>query len=195
MNSSAPAPLERLRQLMGPAVPLGAPVPWAAAGEEIDFTFPADYRAFIDLYGSVRIHDELLVWSPTKRGWRPGGPGGFAGLLGETTDAGTVGRWLADMHVRWPRQHPYPVYPDPGGLVLWAGTRNGDRCCWLTEGADPDRWPVVVWFGRSTGWERFEGGTAEFLAAVLTGANEVVRELCPPRPGIPSWAREGGWED
>lgn len=41
-----------------------------------------------------------------------------------------------------PEKCPYPFYPEPGGLLPWAGTDNGDRVCWLTEG-QPDGWTVV----------------------------------------------------
>ncbi|WP_406266022.1 hypothetical protein OH799_19440 [Nocardia sp. NBC_00881] len=41
---------------------------------------------------------------------------------------------------------PFPGYPAPGGLLRWGGNYNGDMLCWLTEGEDPDDWPVVVVF-------------------------------------------------
>jgi hypothetical protein len=35
----------------------------------------------------------------------------------------------------YPDQFPRPLYPDPGGLLLWASTGNGDELFWLTSPA------------------------------------------------------------
>jgi hypothetical protein len=52
------------------------------------------------------------------------------------------------------------------GMLTWAGSDQEDACCWLIDGGDPDRWPVVV---RSCDGEdtHFGPGTARFVCHVL----------------------------
>ncbi|WP_282204254.1 hypothetical protein [Kitasatospora fiedleri] len=58
--------LERLGAVIGPPPEGGvAPVPWEIAPEVMDFQLPADYRAFVDRYGSISIRDELHVFAPS----------------------------------------------------------------------------------------------------------------------------------
>lgn len=77
--------------------------------------------------------------------------------------------------------YPYRMYPDPNGLLVWGTTLNADFLFWLTEGPDPDRWPVVVWFrgrGPDEAWQRFDQGMAQFLLDLLMEpASEVSLEL------------------
>ncbi|MER8037795.1 hypothetical protein [Streptomyces hydrogenans] len=74
----------------------------------------------------------------------------------------------------WAREHgagpwePYGVHPAPGGLLQWGGTERADAFHWLTEGDDPERWPVVVHAGDTASWARFDGTVTAFLHAVLT---------------------------
>ena len=39
---------------------------------------------------------------------------------------------------------PYPVYPEPGGLLPWGGIRDGGYAFWLTGPGEPVGWPVVL---------------------------------------------------
>ncbi|MGW6060490.1 SMI1/KNR4 family protein [Streptomyces sp. NPDC055189] len=52
------------------------------------------------------------------------------------------------------------------GLLVWAGTEHEDLYCWKADGADPDRWPVVV---RSFDGEdaAFDCRAAEFVCRIL----------------------------
>ncbi len=81
-----------------------------------------------------------------------------------------VGPAFREMREDFPDRFPYAIFPEPGGLLEWGGNLNGDRCFWLTEDPDPDRWPVVVWFRgevASRSWRREEGGMAAFLLRVV----------------------------
>jgi hypothetical protein len=35
------------------------------------------------------------------------------------------------------------VWPEPGGFLPVADTAHGDYLGWLTEGDDPDSWPLI----------------------------------------------------
>lgn len=63
-------------------------------------------------------------------------------------------------------QVPFPLWPEPGGLLPWGSTDNNDHVFWLTIG-EPDRWPVVA-----TNWDEWwvcSGGMQSFLVNVLNG--------------------------
>lgn len=81
----------------------------------------------------------------------------------------------------FPEDFPCPLYPEPGGLLEWAGTGNGDRLCWLIAGV-ADNWRVVVWNIRE-GAYRHELGAVELLYGYLTGQREV--EMLGPVPAAP----------
>jgi hypothetical protein len=72
--------------------------------------------------------------------------------------------------VRWREEGaaavPYPIFPQRGGLLTWA-TGATRVYFWLTEGSDPDRWPVVTSDRSYTRWERHLPGMAEFVLQEL----------------------------
>src|SRR6266540_3689111 len=86
-------------------------------------------------YGVGQFGD-ISLWTP------------FAKRLDGVFDLVKHARRLVDFHRplrdELPEDFPHPLYPEPGGLLEWASTSNGDSRCWLT-GGDPDSWPAVVW--------------------------------------------------
>ncbi|GHJ93803.1 hypothetical protein SNE510_33220 [Streptomyces sp. NE5-10] len=62
---------------------------------------------------------------------------------------------------------PYGGYPAPGGLPRWGDTEQADAFHRLTEGDDPERWPVVARSDDLDSWARFDGTVTEFLHHVL----------------------------
>jgi hypothetical protein len=162
--------MQRLIEVLGPPQPDVVPVPWNQSYDEIGLRFPSEYRDFIDYYGQISLNDELHIHGPAVEPSQPGVPGGFPGFLHCATDPCGFPGFLAQIFASGDRDKcPYPVYPEPGGLLNWANNGNGDHCFWLVEGADPDRWPIVVVYRADLEWERFDAGTAEFLLAVATG--------------------------
>jgi hypothetical protein len=186
--------VEQLVQILGAPPVENTLVPWDQAPAEIGFQFPSDYREFLDIYGSIAIRDELSIWSPSLRPDVPGRPGGFPGFVDGTTFG--VGEHLADAFEEGNfRECPYPVFPAPGGVLGWANNPNVDHCFWLTEGNDPDRWPIVIWYRQGGEWDRFDGGMAEFILAVVTGRYPMADDIAPEEPGVPLWTPRGDWLD
>lgn len=78
---------------------------------------------------------------------------------------------------------PYALFPEPGGLLVWGVTDNGDEFYWLTEGA-PDDWTVVV--SSRHEWWSYDGGALSLLGGLLR------REIhCP---GLPDEFPEPGYQ-
>ncbi|MFD8756999.1 hypothetical protein ACFV0O_39400 [Kitasatospora sp. NPDC059577] len=178
--------LERLSRMLGEPTQRPAVTPWERSVGEVGFMFPSDYREFVDRYGGVRINGELSVPVPTLRSYGGGSIVGFPGFVRRTTD-GIAAELAAD------EDCPYPVHPEPGGLLSWGSNLNADQFFWLTEGDDPDAWPVVAFYRSLEEWDRFDGGFTAFLLAVLDGTYAYADEVAPRSPDEPLWQFHGDW--
>ncbi|WP_395297011.1 hypothetical protein ACF9IK_28910 [Kitasatospora hibisci] len=178
--------LERLVRILGEPLRWPTATPWEHSLAEVGFVFPADYREFVDRYGSIRVNGELSVWVPTLR---PDGGGVIAGFPGfvRATTGGIAAELASDSDC------PYPVHPEPGGLLSWGSNLNADQFFWLTEGKDPDAWPVVAFYRSLEEWDRFDGGFAAFLLAVLDGTYAYADEVAPANPDEPLCRYQGDW--
>jgi len=66
---------------------------------------------------------------------------------------------------------PCPIYPEPGGMLAWGKSDNGDVLFWLTDPTDePDRWAIVASESRGPRWFAHPGPMSEFLVDLLTEA-------------------------
>lgn len=108
-------PLEELRRL---APPPAVPVPAIA----VDPPVPADYPPLLETHGMGEFCDLIFLGS---------GPEDVMDYERETRSED-------------PEDYPYPLHPEPGGLLPWGGTSNGQPLCWVTAG-EPATWSVVVW--------------------------------------------------
>jgi hypothetical protein len=200
------AQLRLLEALLTPPRTVVAATPWELSRAEVGFDFPSDYRAFIDRYGGGTLTRagtpmRFSVMNPGEDQWCPDGPSGFAGFVDVTVselrprfaggcpDAGPAPR-PARPGARPAPPARYPVLPDPGGLLAWGSTDDGDCFFWLTQDPDPDRWPVVLWSRCEEAAHRFDGGMVEFLLAVLRGEHPASAWLSGPEP---RWTPEADW--
>jgi hypothetical protein len=161
-----------LRLVPAPAVPVDADGDWRFPEATLGLRLPTDFKALLCHYG-IGTFDDIMLWTPfASRGH------GVFDLLGRA-------RELVDLHQplrdEYPEEFPYPLYPEPGGLLEWAGDGDGDSLCWLTEG-ESDSWPVVVWNIRE-GAHRYDVGAVELLHGYLSGQREV--ELLRSPPAVP----------
>jgi hypothetical protein len=74
---------------------------------------------------------------------------------------------IRELKKDWSDQHPYKLFPEPGGLLPFGGSDNGDTLFWLTLG-EPDNWPIVVNAARDSDYEKFECDMTDFITGVLT---------------------------
>ncbi|BCJ77106.1 hypothetical protein CS0771_66500 [Catellatospora sp. IY07-71] len=166
--------LERLLRL-APAPPARIDVPnpddFAACEAELRLTLPADFKELLSAYGAGRFLDYLFAYPLTGYDMNM--------LRNKALLAGHQ-----EARERFPDWYPWPLYPEPGGLLLWGGTYDGHSLCWLTAG-DPDTWPVIVWQQRDGGHERFDGGAVELLTRWL--AHELPNKVLPEPPRLDAW--------
>jgi len=134
--------------------------PWEAIEADLGTKLPQDYKDFVRLYGSGRFMEFLGVHVPVS--WSP-----YVRLQSEVREIcdtiGIVGS--ADDNL------PYPLWPEPGGLLPFGKTDFGDYLFWLPRGP-PDDWGVVVWDRGMGHYEAFDCGLTDFLAGLATGEIE-----------------------
>ncbi|MFD8543040.1 hypothetical protein [Streptomyces sp. NPDC059649] len=131
-------------------------VDWAEVEARIGTSLPSDYKRLVDIFGDGAFDDYLQLHVP--------------GAHFKTTDIVRRTEWLSE----WARARnsglwePYELYPTPGGLLEWASTEQAHQFFWLTEGTDPDRWPLFITEDIPDSWVRFDGTTTEFIYRMLT---------------------------
>jgi hypothetical protein len=157
-----------IRLVTPPAEPVDADGEWRSVWSSLGTELPHDYQDLVRTYG-LGSFDDVVLWTPfTTRSW--------ANLVVQARD------FIDDYgpaREHDPLAFPYPIYPEPGGLLPWASTGDGDSLSWLTIGV-PDDWPVVESNIRER-MHRHDVGTVAFLYGYLAGARESVL-LRPPPP-------------
>jgi hypothetical protein len=149
---------------------------WEESERKLGTPLPTDYKWFITNYGSGTIgtkgSDEPYLWvlSLFRKSDSMGDNLGMVNLRSYYED-GTVKGYYKDGNILkcgFP-----PLFPEPGGLLAFAGTGTGQYLYWRTEGT-PDQWPVVIWdtdFLRL--WE-IPSTLSEFLVDLVTRKGIVV---------------------
>jgi hypothetical protein len=134
---------------------------WAAIESDLGPRLPADYklvaqtfpygwfRTFIRVHPPERLHDYDQSLSEFAAG-----------------HLNALREWRATGEVSF----PYPLFPEPGGVLPWGSIRSPGLAFWLTGPGGPDDWPVVVAaeeyeYDRS---KRFDGTMCEFLIEVAS---------------------------
>ncbi|WP_405914989.1 SMI1/KNR4 family protein [Streptomyces sp. NBC_00728] len=139
-----------------PANPVDASGDWTQVEAGLGLELPADFKALISSYGLGQFVDFI----------NPLTPFGSRNLLLRSAQR------LLDSERPFreanPDDCPYPYYPEAGGLLEWAGTDNGDRLCWVTDG-HPDTWTVVAWNPRGWYYDAHDTGAVGFLHGWLSG--------------------------
>ena len=136
-----------------PASPRGLDRPWDVVEQQIGLPLPADYKAFIDLYGTGKVS--------SADGWADIWNFRDKSLFGRSVSEGLSGpESVAQFYRRrvnttdWPC--PFPIYPEPGGLLPFGSVVDVQHLNWLTTGP-PDRWDVVYFHFDGLEFTRLEG--------------------------------------
>lgn len=175
----APGPaLVRLQEVLPPpepAIETGSATAWASVEEDLGLALPSDYKQFIARYGTGSIDRSLVVFNPFAR---------FETLRLDRRNL--ISRQIGPFRLHREEEGmdvPYPLYPEPGGLLPWGRTTRGGFLFWITVG-DPDGWTVVV--GDEGGythqplvpavgpngelrWSEFSGTLTECLLSMVQG--------------------------
>jgi hypothetical protein len=155
------------RVISPPSAPVetGSPNEWPSVEEAIGTPLPADYKHYINTFGTGGIGGFLWPYNPFSKNE-------YLNLIQRNeADLGVLRQlreWFGEEEV------PYPIHPEPGGLLSWAISNNGDVLYWLTQG-EPHAWHVVINESRGPWFERFEACATSCLAKLISG--ELVSEI------------------
>lgn len=136
------------RALPPPKRPIDHHGDWAGIESSIGMGLPSDYKAFISLYGGGQIGKCLVVSSPFL--WVRHGRDvreAWANWASFYPDIAVYGEVI-----------PYPVFPQPGGLLPFGNLGDVNILNWLTVG-EPDCWPFV-YYDRDDGFIEVKGLSA-----------------------------------
>ncbi|MFI5685452.1 SMI1/KNR4 family protein [Streptomyces sp. NPDC051636] len=144
--------LERLVAVTGWAPGREFKVDWAAVESRLATPLPSDYKALVETFGHGMFDGFHDVFMPDR-------------LIKTTALAASLGQ------ARW---EPHPPFPAPDRLVTWMGNEHEQLFHWITEGPDPDRWPVYVTGDEPEAGKRFDCTATEYLFRHLTDPQHLI---------------------
>lgn len=128
---------------------------WNATERQI-CRLPEDYKDFVGRFGTGNVSGFIWILNPVSQHRYLNLHAEIEPILGALRELRESGEAC-----------PYPLYPEPGGLLPFGKSDNGDALYWLTIG-EPKRWPIVVNAARDEMYEKFECDMTDFLAGILT---------------------------
>jgi len=134
---------------------------WPRIEQAIGIGLPSDYKEYVNSFGTGRIASLLLPFNPFSKNMHLN--------LIEQKDEILGG-------LRYDDLLPYPLYPEPKGVLPWGTTDNGQVLSWLTDGV-PDKWPVAILAVRNAMYERYDEDMTSFIARLLS--REIVSTILP----------------
>ncbi|MEV5085526.1 hypothetical protein AB0K74_44760 [Streptomyces sp. NPDC056159] len=140
-------------------------IDWDLISAETGVVFPSDFVALAEVYPRFTIDEFLGLHIPTP-GEERYFVSGMKRLLGDLADLRGSGM-----------SHGHVPYPEPGGLVPWGDSCEGDVFFWRTSGASAEAWTVLV-SGHNDDWCEFQGSLTEYLAGLVSGT--VAPDGLPP---------------
>jgi len=131
---------------------------WAAIEGEVGSRLPADYKLVAESFPYGWFRRFVRVQPPERLSDYDQPLSEFASGQLEA-----LREWRATGEVSF----PYPLFPEPGGVLPWGHIRSPGLAFWLTGPGDPDGWPVVVSPEEFEYWDRFDGSMCDFLTEVV----------------------------
>ncbi|MFG2249820.1 SMI1/KNR4 family protein [Spirillospora sp. NPDC048823] len=137
--------VDRLAAITGGPSSPPPPPDWAAVESRLGTPLPSDYRRLVEVFGCDGRFDVFFrVCDPDE----------------------LIDRWQ-DYAGDDPAAGGLPGFPLPGGLIPWSDNEHHETFFWITDGPDPDRWPVYAVNETDEG-TRFECTATEFLFRQMT---------------------------
>lgn len=160
--------LDRVKSVLGPpADASGHPVEvmpgdWSAVHRYLGLRLPKSFTDFVDVYGSGALG--LIVFS--QPAVPPGSPlEGWGDLLSRFKSGEAYLRQLKERAAI-----PYPIHPEPGGLIAWGTSSDEYQFFFLAAPAQkPEQWPIIWHDVAFNEWHEFPGPFDSFLLDLVGG--------------------------
>lgn len=142
-----------------PAVPVecGTDAEWLDVFERLGIRPPQDYIEFIQSYGTGTINDWITVFNPFAKSKN-------FNLLRQVP---TLLSSLRELRMEFPDSYTIPLFFEPGGVLPWGLSIDGDIFCWVTRGL-PGRWTTLV-LCRHSDAEFVPVSMTQYLARAISG--------------------------
>ncbi|MFI0038889.1 hypothetical protein ACH4NS_25820 [Streptomyces mutabilis] len=131
---------------------------WDGLFAELGTRLPGEYTRLMDVYGAGCWSQWLRFLTPLRTGERR-----FVTHVEKVLGA------YRSLQDGYPEEYPLALWPEPGGFLPFANSIDADHLGWLTEGDDPDGWPLVVWPRHAPQGAPLEGGLVDTLVAWQRG--------------------------
>ncbi|CNF29107.1 Uncharacterised protein [Yersinia nurmii] len=144
--------------LVPPASPLesGSGMKWPLIEEQL--SFPSDYIDFINVYGSGRIADFIVIFNPFSKNADVNFFEQYKLILEDLN-------YLIDSDSDY---YKYQLYPKDNGLIPLGVTDNGDYIFWTMKSkSDSELWGTAIIPARSSEVEYFENNLITLLEGLL----------------------------
>lgn len=174
---TSPAIERLMRAVPPPALPLdaGSMSAFAQVEASLGLHLPDDYKLLVVSYGDGTWQDfwhllnpfsRLRYWNLLEQAPRDDASGNTV-LSAE--------RYIQLRHA----DYPHAIWPEPGGILPWAGTDNGGRFFWLTTG-EPNQWPTIYYPDRSPDFTRYDLPVGQIVAGAVLGELPIFAEPFGP---------------
>jgi hypothetical protein len=154
------ANLDELIEVLGqPPARTAASDAWTEVEDYLGVALPADFKSFLDAYGSGVISGELVVFHPRGSSPLPVRMRQIHESFGQS--------WRRDSD-----EYPFRFHPEPGGLISWGYDYSGDEHFFWPCDPDPERWKVVT---NINGFDPkvFDGPFTDFVLAFVNRLRDV----------------------
>ncbi len=139
----------------------GTGLDWGAVTARLGEPLPTDYMQFIEKYGSGTINGLIRVLNPFSS----------ADHINFWTQMQALLAAFRALRAEDEDDCPYPLMYEPGGLLPWGVSLDGDVYFWETTGLS-GKWTVVVSCRDSGDFEEFAMPMTRFLARAIKGEIE-----------------------
>jgi hypothetical protein len=140
---------------------------WPEIESDLGLRLPADYKLLAASFPAGWFRRFIRARRPER--W----PDGQVRFLGEFPSDQL--KSMREFRETGEGLFPYPLFPEPDGVLPWGAIRSPGVAFWLTGPGDPDSWPVVVANEECDYWDRFDGTACEFLIAVTEARYDASR--------------------
>jgi SUKH superfamily protein len=151
---------ELLKIMPPPAQPRHNKVLWQDVYVETGLRFPQDYRWFIEAYGSGAIDSYLTVFDTHRYAEND--------IAFWTLCQATLEEYRS-VRLQTQYQVPFPIFPEPEGLVPCGLIKNGHSINWLTKGS-PDDWTIVFYDWDHVQFTHFDMCLVDFIFGWIRGS-------------------------
>lgn len=132
----------------------GESAQWPTFEQQLSTELPDDYKRFIEWYGSGCVSMFLWIFNPFSSN--------------KNLNLIEQAKFYAKQFKKLGEQSKiFPIFPEPGGLLPFGVSDNGDVFYWLTSPHGPRQWKVAINKTRSDHYELFEMSMTGFLLGIV----------------------------